>query len=248
MNDYDFKQVNNPETVQKLVRVIDASSKTKRMVRGIIADFGMILDHHFCYCDRDPQQNQNVYVSRHSRNILRFIPLCRSQFVCGEVAETLLSCSGMKLGGHKILTPETSGGYFLGLAVSRLIKAGNLDHITIRMNEIERIVVENRDQRFLDGTIIFGNEVVVINDVDRTGSTLERLIKIIRQFKGEVNKVLVFATWNYEDFRKRMAALGVMGQALIEFRAKSWIKEDCPECRQNNRDEYRELIPASEMS
>lgn len=250
MHDYSIQQVHDLETAQRLVRVIHSLGEMR--VHQIIADLGMILDHHFSYCDRDSQQGQNVYIERHSRYFLSFRSLARDQYICGKFAEMLLACSGMKLDEYDVMTPETLGGYFLGQAVSRLKPNKPKRHLTAKVDEVGGQVFQNDNRLFIFrcGEIVLGDEVVVINDVDRSGPALEGLIKIARQLKGKVNKVLVFATWNYKDFQKRMAALGVEGYALFEFQAPSWTKEYCPECWQRNRGEgeYRELIPASEMS
>ncbi len=228
IKDFEFGKA-DWDTVQELIRVAYSSS-IERMMREIIFDSGVILDDHFVFDDRDSGLNKNLC---HSQHLLRFRVLGRQAFICGELARVLLSCSEMKLDGHKVLTPEMSG-FFLGHSVSQLIKPddGKIHVVVKACDQLK--VVQDYSAPFRSGEISPGDEVVVVNDVDRTGSALDRLVKIVRQFKGEVNKVLVFATWNYEDFQKRMAALGVKGYALIEFRAESWTRDKCRVRPQDN--------------
>ena len=136
-----------------------------------------------------------------------------------------------------------SKGGFSGSSVREIQPNNRAGLIIAKVSEVHR-VVRNFNEPLRSGEIRPGEEVVVVNDVDHTGSSLEKLINIVRRFNGRVSKVLVFATWDYEDFQKRMSSLEVTGFALIEFRAEHWTKDVCPVCSRGNDD----LMPASDWS
>lgn len=244
---FEIKRVNDVEAIKRLVRIIP--SRSELMLHQIIADYGMVIDGHISYEDLFSKKESPTV---HSRYFLRFRNIGNNQYACMELAKELLNRSGMKLGGHKILTPETSGGFSLGHSVSQLVKPNNREgHVVVRMDDLDRKLVQNSNQLFRCEKIAPDEEVVIVNDVDRTGSSLDRIIKIVRQCQGQVKKVLVFATWDHESFQKRMSVLGVEGFALIEFKAESWIKANCEVCRKYRHglhDEHDDLKTAFEMS
>lgn len=234
-----IRPIKDRDQVEQLVN-IDLYSESKAKVIDIIAESRAILDGHFSFGDY------------HSQYFLRFRAIGNSSLHrrenCNYLAKLLVEQTRINPDEDtplRVLSPSSSG-FFLAHAVAKMF-------VHDEDNAFKKLVLTQlgyMDRRPVDGgsfvsgsgNINPGNRVVVVNDIDHTGESIDRLIKMARRREATVEAVLVFATCNNAQFKQRMVDLGVKAYSLVEFDLKTYEKDKCPLC-----DEGLDVEPASTL-
>jgi len=225
--------IRDRDQVRQLVN-IDLPSASKTKVLEIITESGAILDGHFSFRDH------------HSQHFLRFRGIGNSsREYCDYLASLLIKVAGAKEDKNiplKILSAE-SAGFFLGHAIAKLF-GGNMEnkwgnHVVTPVDLYRKPCIGGY---LRSGQINPGDRVVVVSDVDHTGESLDRLIKLARRRFAIVDTAMVFATCNDGEYVRRMIDMGVKPHLLVEFKLEMHKKENCPLCQSGVQ-----MLPASEF-
>lgn len=204
------------ERVAQLVRPVPG---VEQEVLGIITATEPMLEGHFAFRD-----------SNHCTSILRFSHVGRDRPQIDSVAKLLVRIAGasfMKGTPRKIFAPA-SAGMFLANALARECRQDVSEVVSAKIDFLERRPVR---RWLLKGEINAGDRVVVVNDVDRTGESLERLIGAVRSAGAMIEAVLLFGVCHPAEHAQRMKALGVQSHYLAEVNLSATSKGDCSLCR-----------------
>ena len=231
-----ISKINDKDRVRQLVNIdLPPASKTK--VLDIITESGAILDGHFSFGEC------------HSQHFLRFRAIGNSSKhpaeYCGYLASLLVKSANINTDSEvplKILSAE-SAGFFLGNAIAKLF-GGNIknkfrNHVVASVDVWRKPSVSGN---LCSGQINPGDRVVVVSDVDRTGESMDRLIKLARRKFATVDTAMVFAVCNDGEYMRRMIDMGVKPYRLVEFKLQTHQKDNCPLCQSGVQ-----LLPASEF-
>lgn len=189
----------------------------------IIAETGMLLQGHF-----------QLQGGEHSGWFLRMAHLGWDRARTREVAELAVQAAPWARQARGVLAPESS---FLGSSVAHSLGT--------------RLLLRQLDSRrrptgaLRGGQLEAGAAVVLVEDVVRTGQSLEPLLRLAQARRWPVAGVLVLATLDLARFERLLALRRLQGRALLRARWPRYPASPslCPHCR-----EGQELLPAAELS
>jgi adenine/guanine phosphoribosyltransferase-like PRPP-binding protein len=127
-----------------------------------------------------------------------------------------------ELAGAKLLTPE-SAGFFLGRALA--------------MRYGRPLVVAQTDLRRLptpalrSGVIQPNDRVVLVNDVARTGTSLDALRELVVEHGGRVAAVVLFGVVGSAAVTEYCARWHLPSHWLVTARWETYAPEGCPGCK-----------------
>ena len=214
-----MKMIKDMERVAQLVRPVPG---IEQQVLGIVAATEPMLEGHFAFRD-----------SNHCTSILRFSHVGRDRPQIDSVAKLLVRIAGasfMKGTPRKIFAPA-SAGMFLANALARECRQDVNEVVAAEIDFLDRRPVQHWLFR---GEINAGDQVIVANDIDRTGESLERLIGAVRSAGATVETVLLFGVCHPVQHAQRMKALGVQSHYLAEVKLSATSKGDCSLCQRGD--------------
>ncbi len=208
-------RITDRDQVESLVKT-DLPPEDKAKVLDIITNSHAILEGHFAFRDC------------HSQHLFRFRSICDFDYF----AQLLVEQAGIDPDEEtplKVISPE-SAGFLLSHDIARMFVCNKNNAfkklVLARVDFMDRKPVDS----FVLGKINPGNCVVVVNDIDRTGESLDRMIKTVRRHDAKVEAVLVFAVCNEAEHKRRMKDLGVKSYYLAEFNLQTSDKDNCKMC------------------
>ncbi|MCP3063345.1 hypothetical protein LXT21_31655 [Myxococcus sp. K38C18041901] len=180
----------------------------------LLEQSGAVLDGHF-----------ELQAGAHSQYFLRFSQVGWEPVLVQEAARRLIACSQFSVENATILCPE-SAGYLLGYEIAR--QAGNSSLAVTRVDERRRPLAS-----LGAGGLSSGMDVVVVNDVATTGSSMKCLVQLARDQGANVRGILAFAATREPEVEHKLQELKLKGGWLM---ASLWETykpgtETCPLCQ-----------------
>lgn len=133
----------------------------------------------------------------------------------------------------KVFAPGTGGAVSLAFPLADILGQERARVVLANICQTEKRPIRGRTYR--GATISSGDRVIVVNDVDRTGKSLEGLVGTVRDKGAEVEAVLLFGVCNPDDHAQRMRAMGVQSYYLAKINLSPVDKDQCPDCQRGDR-------------
>jgi orotate phosphoribosyltransferase len=206
------------------VVVISPRRGLPELLYRALADTGALLRGHF-----------GLYGGKHTEYFIRFRTLSRDRALLELVAEHLVA--HVDPGVATVLVPE-SAGFFLGDAIARRLGAT----VAVARTDLQR----RPGRTLFNGALHRGDQVLVVNDVVTTGTSLEPLLDLAADRGATVAGVLVFGALDGPGFRAVLNRRAVPGEHLLEA-GPAWPlhePERCPACARG----IVPLLPAAELN
>jgi len=218
-----MKAVTSLDSISQLV-TINPAVATPKEIRELIAAKGAILEGHFA-----------LQSGRHSSYLLRFRPLGQDREIVDRIAGHLVQICAPSTTATTVICPE-SAGFFLGNALAHRLKSSVA---------ICRLDQRRRPTSILrKGSIVPGTEVVVVNDVATSGSSLSTLIGLAEANGATVHTALVFGTLASSVLGQLLNHRHLRGGYLVECNWPTYDPSECPHCLAGGE----QVIPTAEFN
>ena len=203
-------RITSVDEIAKLIALRCAREQVAH-VRSLVADSGIVLRGHF-----------QLQSGAHSEYFLRVRGLAsRIDLLDALVKELLPLLSGDEF--HTVVCPE-SAGFVIGAAVARLLGRP----LAVMKTDINR----RPSSELRTGEIVPGAQVLLVNDVATSGSSLTLLHRAATSHGAKVQRALMFAAIGGGAL-KATNDLGVTGSWLMEALWPVFPSETCELCKQD---------------
>lgn len=196
----------------------------KERVLEVLRERRALLTGHF-----------GLNTGEHTDTALRFRAIGNDHDSLTDIARLASSVARLDWQGKVLLCPD-SAGFFLARGIEKL-------------HALETCVVQTDLRRLPTATIIKGHikpgdNVVIVNDVVRTGSSIDPMRQLVSQQGATLVGVVVFAQLDAPRFEQYCSALGIVGCSLVNGVWPTFVpNETCDRCKLGEP-----LIPIAEFA